>query len=184
MKELTNKQIGMVIIGLLLALGSVLTVVGGDLPTKYQIRKAMDEYRAENPDCEMCGCSKNMFRQAVYVKYKPTPPPADSIWSEEGYIAVTNRLTARDLLKMYNIEIVAKNLPVHHVSSQKPFPHLAADKNTNFVTFCWSAHGWLGHPGRFYRDHNSNLRETMKAVRAAYSNNVESFNSTVEEGGE
>lgn len=137
-------------------------------PTRSQIRRAMNEHREDHPRCYVCGTSKDLFRQATYIKFV------------EGYERPEmggKEVTARDWLKAHGLYIEAKNLPVHHVKSQKPFPELAATKK-NLRTMCWSCHFWLGHLQGHYKDHEANLLVVIDAVKAAVASNTVSYNST------
>ena len=167
-----NQRIIRAAIGAAIAASIVLAVGARNqpLPTKSQIRKAMDTHRDGHPACEVCGAKASLFRQAVYVRYKDGSPK----WKgPDGKV-----VPPRQIMAEYGIEIAAKQLPVHHVKSQKPFPELAADTN-NMVTLCWTGHFWLGHLGGHYKDHDANLRQTIDAVKGAVEEHAVSYNSTV-----
>ncbi len=139
------------------------------LPTDYQIEVAMDEHREVHPTCYVCGASKSLYGQATYCKFI------------EGYSRPKfkgKKIRAGDWLEMHGLYIEVKNLPVHPIKSQKPFPQFADDKG-NLITLCWSCHFWLGHLKGKYKTHNANLLETVEAIRAAYTNTVVDYNKTL-----
>ena len=147
-------------ITILLLIASVAISNTNNIPSDYEKRKAMNEYRTEHPKCEICGASKSLFRQCVYVRYQPGRK--------------MNGMTAAQLLDMAGLELAAANLPVHHIQSEKSAPWLKATK-TNLFTACVSAHFRVCHLGGRYFDHNCNLPATAEALRQAYSNNARSY---------
>ena len=145
------------------------------LPSKSAIRRVMREHRAEHPRCEVCGVASSFGPQWVYARYATNRVVVTNALRFVG--GDGKRVPVAALLRFYGVEVVGKQLPVHHVKSQKPFPELAADPS-NMRTLCPNCHRWLGHLGGRYKDHDTNLLVTMDAVRQAVSNNAVSYNAT------
>lgn len=129
----------------------------------------MDAHRAAYPTCKACGVRQGFFRQTTYIKWREAWEGGGPDPRGRARTAFTNQF-----------KMAAKQLPVHHIKSQKPFPELAADTN-NLVTLCWVHHGWLGHQGFHYKDHTTNLLEVIETVRLVVDTMSVSYNESIED---
>ncbi len=84
------------------------------------------------------------------------------------------------ILEALGIEVVAKQLPVHHKMAQRAYPQYRSEP-WNMITLCWVCHRWFGHLHGVWKDHNTNLLLTIQAVRKVFDDIARSFNASVPE---